>query len=61
KGDLPLGRQWVFDHPYYILLNLAIGGNWAGLPDSTTVFPAVMYVDYVRVFVHNDWTFTRHR
>lgn len=61
KSDLPAGRQWVFDHPYYILLNLAIGGNWPGAPDNTTVFPAVMYVDYVRVFVHNDWTYTRHR
>jgi beta-glucanase (GH16 family) len=37
-----------FNQPYYILLNLAVGGTWPGIPDGTTVFPQVMYVDYVR-------------
>ncbi len=48
--DLPAGTKWVFDRPYFILLNLAIGGNWPGSPDSTTEFPQVMMVDYVRVY-----------
>ena len=39
-----------FHGPFYILLNLAIGGGWPGNPDSTTVFPDTMYVDYVRVY-----------
>lgn len=46
--DLP-GR-WVFDHPFFIILNVAVGGQWPGSPDSTTVFPQAMLVDYVRVY-----------
>jgi len=46
--DLP-GR-WVFDHPFFIILNVAVGGGWPGNPDSTTVFPQRMLVDYVRVY-----------
>jgi beta-glucanase (GH16 family) len=42
--------QWVFDHPFYIILNNAIGGSWPHNPDQTTVFPQKMYVDYVRVY-----------
>ena len=42
--------KWVFDRPFFILLNLAIGGNWPGAPDSTTPFPVKMLVDYVRVY-----------
>lgn len=48
--DLPEGTQWVFDHPFFILLNMAVGGYWPGYPDETTVFPQVMLVDYVRVY-----------
>jgi len=44
------GQRWVFDHPFYILFDLAVGGNWPGNPDQTTKFPAVMLVDYVRVY-----------
>jgi beta-glucanase (GH16 family) len=36
--------------PMYLILNLQIGGSWPGEPDETTVFPAYMYVDYVRVY-----------
>jgi beta-glucanase (GH16 family) len=43
------GRQWVFDHPSFILLNLAVGGDFPGDPDGTTVFPQQLIVDYVRV------------
>jgi beta-glucanase (GH16 family) len=44
------GRRWVFDHPFFLLLNVAVGGSWPGSPDATTVFPQVMRVDYVRVY-----------
>ena len=49
-ADLPAGTTWVFDKPFFILLNLAVGGNWPGSPDETTVFPQTMLVDYVRVY-----------
>jgi beta-glucanase (GH16 family) len=49
-ADLPSGTKWVFDHPFFVLLNLAVGGNWPGPPDASTVFPASMLVDYVRVY-----------
>ena len=41
-----------FDQPFYIIMNLAVGGNFDGNPDGTTVFPGDMQVDYVRVY---DW------
>jgi beta-glucanase (GH16 family) len=47
---LPARMHWVFDHPFFIILNVAVGGDWPGPPDSTTVFPQVMLVDYVRVY-----------
>jgi beta-glucanase (GH16 family) len=44
---------WPFDSgPEFILLNLAVGGNWPGSPDATTVFPSGMQVDYVRVYTN---------
>jgi beta-glucanase (GH16 family) len=49
-ADLPKGAAWVFDHPYFLLLNLAVGGGWPGKPDATTEFPQRMTVDYVRVY-----------
>jgi len=49
--DLPAGTSWVFDHPFFVLLNVAVGGDWPGSPDATTVFPQTMLVDYVRVYV----------
>lgn len=48
-ADVP-EKTWVFDHPFFIILNLAVGGNWPGSPDGTTVFPQRMFVDYVRVY-----------
>jgi hypothetical protein len=41
---------WVFDHQFYIILNLAVGGDFPGPVDATTPFPARMLVDYVRVY-----------
>ena len=42
--------EWVFDHPFYIIINLAVGGNFVGTPNSETVFPQSMLIDYVRVY-----------
>ena len=39
-----------FDQPFYLLMNVAVGGNFPGVPDTATQFPAEMVVDYVRVF-----------
>jgi beta-glucanase (GH16 family) len=49
-SDLPTGSAWVFDHDFFIILNVAVGGYWPGNPDTTTVFPQRMLVDYVRVY-----------
>jgi beta-glucanase (GH16 family) len=43
------GNTWVFDHPFFIILNLAVGGDWPGNPDGTTVFPQKMLIDYIHV------------
>lgn len=43
------GRQWVFNKPFFIILNLAVGGEWPGYPDASTTFPQQLVVDYVRV------------
>jgi beta-glucanase (GH16 family) len=47
-ADVP--GEWVFDHPFYIILNVAVGGNFPGAPNAETVFPQTMLVDYVRVY-----------
>ncbi len=44
------GNEWVFNDPFYIILNVAVGGNYVGNPDGTTRFPQTMIVDYVRVY-----------
>jgi beta-glucanase (GH16 family) len=49
-ADVPAGGRWVFNAPFYFLLNLAVGGDWPGPPNSTTPSPAEMVVDYVRVY-----------
>lgn len=48
--DLPPGKRWVYDHPFFVILNLAVGGNLPGSPDGSTVFPQRMLTDYVRVY-----------
>jgi beta-glucanase (GH16 family) len=48
KGD------WVYDHPFFLLLNVAVGGNYVGFPTDDTPFPQTMYVDYVRVYKEVD-------
>ncbi len=42
--------EWVFNKPFYIIINLAVGGGFVGAPTSETVFPQTMLVDYVRVY-----------
>ncbi len=42
--------NWPFDEKFHFILNVAVGGDWPGDPDGTTVFPQVMEVDYVRVY-----------
>jgi beta-glucanase (GH16 family) len=49
-SDLPGGSRWVFDHDFFIIINVAVGGSWPGNPDKTTIFPQQMKVDYVRVY-----------
>ncbi|MFG3298139.1 family 16 glycosylhydrolase [Micromonospora chersina] len=42
-------NRWVFDHPFFMIMNVAVGGNWPGSPDASTTFPQTMTIDYVRV------------
>ena len=49
-SDVPAGGRWVFNASFYFLLNLAVGGDWPGPPNSSTPSPADMVVDYVRIY-----------
>jgi beta-glucanase (GH16 family) len=49
-ADLPPGAAWPFNHPFFLLLNLAVGGDWPGTPNASTQFPAHMLVNWVRVW-----------
>ncbi|HVU16557.1 MAG TPA: family 16 glycosylhydrolase [Candidatus Didemnitutus sp.] len=50
-AQMPAGGTWVFNNsPFFLMLNLAVGGFWPGNPDGTTAFPAKYMVDYVRVY-----------
>jgi len=49
-SDLPQGATWVFNDDFFIILNVAVGGNYVGSPDETTTFPQTMLIDYVRVY-----------
>jgi beta-glucanase (GH16 family) len=42
--------EWVFDKPFFLLINLAVGGSFVGSPNAETVFPQSMLIDYVRVY-----------
>jgi len=50
QSQWPAGGDWTFDHPFFIILNVAVGGDWPGSPDNTSVFPQQMLVDYVRIY-----------
>lgn len=45
-----LSGRWVFDKPFFIIINVAVGGNYVGFPTSQTPFPQTMLIDYVRVY-----------
>jgi beta-glucanase (GH16 family) len=49
-GDLPAGTNWVFNQSWYMILNLAVGGNFVEAPGDPSVFPAEMTVDAVRIY-----------
>jgi beta-glucanase (GH16 family) len=42
--------EWVFDHPFFLILNVAVGGNYLGFPTNQTPFPQSMLIDYVKVY-----------
>lgn len=48
-ADVP-EKKWAFDRPCFMLLNLAVGGDWPGNPKETSTFPQDLTVDYVRVY-----------
>ncbi|GGG08266.1 glycosyl hydrolase family 16 [Dokdonia pacifica] len=51
KDDIPNGADWVFDdQPFFILLNVAVGGTFVGFPVDSTPLPQQMIVDYVRIY-----------
>jgi beta-glucanase (GH16 family) len=50
KSDIPAGSSWPFNAPFFIILNFAVGGDWPGPPNASTVFPQDYRVDYVRVY-----------
>ncbi|HUY49921.1 MAG TPA: hypothetical protein VMV92_30120 [Streptosporangiaceae bacterium] len=43
-------RPWVFDHDFFVLVNLAVGGTISGTPGPAVTFPQTMLVDYIRVY-----------
>jgi beta-glucanase (GH16 family) len=47
---LPKAERWVFDHPFFLILNLAVGGQWPGEPTEDTTFPQTFTIDHVRVY-----------
>lgn len=49
-ADLPRRAPWVFDHPFFLILNVAVGGAWPGPPDASTAFPQSLAVEHVRVY-----------
>jgi beta-glucanase (GH16 family) len=53
SADLPNGAKWAYKHPSFVLLNVAVGGEWPGNPDASSTFPQTMLVDYVRVYQRN--------
>jgi hypothetical protein len=50
------GKRWVYDHPFFLILNFAVGGDWPGGPDAATSFPQTMTVDYVHVTTSDSGT-----
>jgi len=53
KLDITPAHMSEFHNKFFFIFNLAVGGNWPGDPNTTTIFPQTMKVDYVRVFQRN--------
>jgi beta-glucanase (GH16 family) len=51
ENRVSTNEGWPFEKPYFLILNLAIGGNWGGEIDDA-IFPAEMLIDYVRIYQH---------
>jgi len=51
QEDRRLPKVMDWDHPFYIILNVAVGGNYVGSPTGETIFPQTMLVDWVKVFM----------
>jgi beta-glucanase (GH16 family) len=50
-AQVPAGSQWLFNgRPFFLILNVAVGGKWPGSPDATTLLPQQLKVDFVRVY-----------
>jgi beta-glucanase (GH16 family) len=49
-AQLPSGTKWVFDHPFFVIFDVAVGGNYVGAPNGTTSFPQTLLVDWVHVY-----------
>jgi beta-glucanase (GH16 family) len=50
SSAIPESGEWVFDKPFFLVLNLAVGGEWPGNPDTTTPNPADLLIDYIRAY-----------
>ena len=50
SADVSARGDWVYNHEFFVLLNLAVGGGYVGPVGPDTVFPATVLVDYVRIF-----------
>jgi beta-glucanase (GH16 family) len=50
RAQVEATGTWVFDHPFYLLMNVAVGGTWPGYPDGSTTWPQTSTIDYVRVY-----------
>lgn len=50
KAQVQTYGNWVYDHPMFLILNVAVGGAWPGNPDGSSTFPQRMLVDYIRVY-----------
>ena len=48
-ASLPVNVKWVYDHPFFIIMNLAVVGVFGGDPNASTVLPQSIAIDYVRV------------
>lgn len=53
QASVSSGGTWEFDHPFFLVVNVAVGGVWPGDPDGTTVFPQTLAVDWVRVYARS--------